>query len=127
DLRGTEVKLATADGPPRLLEQLLLAVVPKIAALRGGTVLHASAFLDLTDQVTAFSGESGAGKTTAARAVTDSGARLVSEDKLVLSPTVGPVSVLIEGERRLEAWVAPAAAEVASTGRASCAGLSSAL
>jgi hypothetical protein len=96
------------------------ALVPKVAVLRGGLVLHASAFAGASGGVTIVCGASGAGKTTTASACTDAGANLVSADKVVLTTRDGRASVALEGERRLESWVTRAAADLAALGAASC-------
>ena len=69
----------------------LRSVVPKLLALRGIRVLHASA-VEIDGSLLVFSGQSGAGKTTSAKAFAQAGARLVSEDLLVLHArrTEGP-------------------------------------
>jgi hypothetical protein len=120
DTRGEEITAVSGGPPPDLLERLLMALVPKIAALRGGTVLHAAAILGRSGEVTAISGESGSGKTTTARAASAAGARLVSEDKLVLASGERVDHVMLDGEARLHEWVARAAREIAPNGRASC-------
>ena len=81
------------------------SVVPRVLALRGIHLLHASA-VELDGSLLVITGPSGAGKTTSARAFARTGARLVSEDLLVLEPaSVGPRAV-ITGEATIRAWVA---------------------
>jgi len=58
-------------------------LIPKAADMNGYFVLHASA-IDQDGSVTAFSGPSGVGKTTTARAFATSGTKLVCEDKLAI-------------------------------------------
>jgi hypothetical protein len=111
---------------PGRLEFLLQAIVPKVVALRGGVVMHASAVLGPDRAATGISGPSGAGKTTTARAAAEAGGVLVSEDKLVMAVRDGQTSVFLDGERRLNDWVARAAAELTASGRASCAGVDAA-
>jgi len=84
------------------------AVTPKLLHLRGVTVLHASACL-LPRGLTAFSGKSGAGKTTTARAFDAAGARLISEDLVVLTRDSRIPAVAVDGERRAHEWAAATA------------------
>jgi hypothetical protein len=89
---------------PGRMNNSLRALVPKILSLRGHTVFHASAVLT-RGRLLMFSGRSGAGKTTTARALADRGATLVSEDKLLVHAD-GDVIAWSGAERRIEAWVA---------------------
>jgi hypothetical protein len=92
----------------------LLAVSPKLLALRGATVLHAGAVLGDDGRVVAFSGPSGAGKTSAARAFVAAGLGAVSEDKLIVRAGDGggaPVA-MVSGEARIAAWVSRLGAEL---------------
>ena len=121
DERGMLLRPADASQPlGDRLDFFLQAIVPKVAALRGCVVLHASAFIGASGEVTAICGASGAGKTTTACLSAAAGAKLVSQDKLVLSFRDDRVLVALEGERRLEAWVASASASVAAHGSARC-------
>jgi hypothetical protein len=99
------------------------AVTPKLLHLRGVTVLHASACL-LPEGLTAFSGRSGAGKTTTARAFERAGARLISQDLVVLTAASTP-AVVLDGESRAHAWAAATADTLAggSVAELSCGGL----
>jgi hypothetical protein len=84
------------------LTEHVLGLTPKLLSLLGVPVLHASA-VAVAGQVRAFSGPSGAGKTTLARAFVDAGADPVAEDKLVVAdPTLG--TVFAGAERRLREW-----------------------
>lgn len=84
------------------------AVTPKLLHLRGVTVLHASA-CRLPEGLTAFSGNSGAGKTTTARAFQAAGAQLISEDLVVLTRCSRTAAVCVDGERRAHEWAAATA------------------
>jgi hypothetical protein len=84
------------------------AVVPRVLALRGIHLLHASA-VELDGALVVFTGPSGAGKTTTARAFTRAGARLVSEDLLLLAPSSTSRRAVADGEAKLRSWVAAAA------------------
>ena len=109
DMAGRKLHLRA---PPDTLTFKVLdyvrAVTPKLLHLRGVTVLHASACL-LPEGLAAFSGNSGAGKTTTARAFAAAGARLISEDLVVLTPGSRTATVCVDGERRAHAWAAAAA------------------
>jgi hypothetical protein len=87
----------------------LRAIAPKIIRLRGLPILHASACIFANGTIRGFSGQSGAGKTTTALAFDAAGARLVSEDLVVLSAT-GNLVAYLEGERIAHAWSVQAAA-----------------
>ena len=99
------------------------AITPKLLYLRGVTVLHASACV-LTGGLTAFAGQSGAGKTTTARAFAATGSRLICEDLLVLAGD-SQAAVIVDGERRAHAWAAATADALGSGSEAevSCDGL----
>jgi hypothetical protein len=85
------------------LELYVRALAPKLLFQRGVTVLHASACV-ADGKLVAFAGVSGAGKTTTARAFAAAGARLVSEDLVVLGTGVRHAEVLTEGEPFVRAW-----------------------
>jgi hypothetical protein len=121
EAQGRSIRLA--DGRAlgaRELPLMLQSVAPKVMSLRGHFVLHASAAVAVDGTTVAFSGRSGAGKTTAARALAKAGARLLSEDKLVLRQGATGVEVLAGGERRIMEWVAAAAPELAAGRSAPC-------
>jgi hypothetical protein len=109
DPAGRKLRL---HAPPDTLTFKLMdyvrAVTPKLLHLRGVTVLHASACL-LPQGLTAFSGKSGAGKTTTARAFAGAGARLISEDLVVLTRDSRTAAVVVDGERRAHEWAAATA------------------
>lgn len=120
DDRGGGISFA---GPCPITEQdlrnVLLAISPKLLALRNHYVLHASAVI-LDGGIVAFSGESGAGKTTTARALADAGAPLVCEDKLVLLMRRERVEAVAGIEAALLQWSQAAAETLASGSDASC-------
>lgn len=90
------------------IETHLWAFAPNLLALHGQPVLHASAVAG-PEGLLAFSGPSGAGKTTTARAFGKTGQwRLVCEDKLILDRD-DPRYGFTEGEPSLRAWTAAAA------------------
>jgi hypothetical protein len=101
DRAGTRVALL---GDARDAALVLRWAVPHILALQGRPLLHASA-VETESGVVAFSGPSGAGKTTTAELLARRGARLVSRDLLALVLEHEPL-VLIEGEARLDRWIA---------------------
>jgi hypothetical protein len=123
DARGETVRLS---GPDRVdareLPFVLQTVAPKLMALRGHFVLHASA-VSVGRAVVAFCGKSGAGKTTTARALARAGATPVCEDKLVVRLGVDRIEGFVRGERTIMAWVAEMAAALAAGRTASCEGL----
>lgn len=104
---------------------ILQAIAPKLMALRGHFVLHASAVL-LGRSIIAFSGRSGAGKTTTARAVAKAGAQLVGEDKLVLRRVEDRIEGVIDCERRIFEWATGAAPDLSAGRAARCDGLDAA-
>jgi hypothetical protein len=89
------------------LSDCLRAIVPKILALQGTVVLHASA-VSIDGRTIAFSGPSGAGKTTTAKALARGRADLVSEDLLVIVLEDDGVSVVKGSERGIRQWQAEA-------------------
>ncbi|MCA9620838.1 MAG: hypothetical protein KC731_17565 [Myxococcales bacterium] len=73
------------DAPSRLVEQLLVdQVFPLLLHALGRPPLHASA-VAFDDEVTAFVGKSGAGKSTTSAVACQLGARLVCDDCLALT------------------------------------------
>jgi hypothetical protein len=112
DLEGTSLRF------------LVRAVAPKLLALKGQTVLHASA-VEMRGAVVAFCGISGAGKTSTARAFAEAGAALVAEDQLLVQTTGSGVMASVTSERAVEDWVSEATASLAGSGRASFAPLES--
>jgi hypothetical protein len=116
DARGDSLR--PRSGSPATEEQARLqlkSVLPKLLALRGIRVLHASA-VERQRSLLVFSGRSGAGKTTSARAFVDAaGARLVSEDLLIFTPGNAAGDAVLAGERIVRAWVEEKARELAAS------------
>ena len=104
DARGDFLRWR-AGSPPTVTQARLhlKTVVPKLLALRGIRVLHA-ATVEMKDSLVVFSGRSGAGKTTSARAFAATGARLVSEDLLILAPGDGARGAM-NGEPSIRRWI----------------------
>jgi hypothetical protein len=121
DATGDELALLTptADRHLRNLKNNLRAMVPKILSLRGQTVLHASAVV-VQGRLVAFSGRSGAGKTTTARALVERGATPVSEDKLLIRAGRDGAFAWRGAEPYLDAWVLQAGITLLAQGRVSC-------
>ncbi|MCK6548432.1 PqqD family peptide modification chaperone [Myxococcota bacterium] len=101
---GAWIEPASSGAPIR--ERLQWAA-PHLLTLLGRDVLHASA-VETTRGIVAFSGASGAGKTTTAQLAARAGGRLVSEDLLVVLPSEGVA--IVDGERGVRAWIDEAAA-----------------
>jgi hypothetical protein len=101
----------------REIRNVLLAISPKLLALRGHFVMHASAVL-LDRAVIAFSGESGAGKTTTARALVRAGATPVCEDKLIVRLRGDNVEVGQGAEQAIDRWSQVAADQLYNGARA---------
>jgi hypothetical protein len=104
DDRGETIRLhAQSRFSPPEVGTALASVAPKLLALRGHFVLHASAAL--VDGVAfVVAGESGAGKTTTARALVRAGARPLAEDKLVIRATPGSPETFSACENDIERW-----------------------
>lgn len=81
----------------------LQALVPKLLALLELPVLHASA-CQINGELRTFSGLSGAGKTTTARAFQSSGGRLLSEDLVVLTFPDGTPAMYEDAESIARTW-----------------------
>jgi len=94
------VSPAGLEGP---LTFYLQALVPKLLALLDIPVLHAAA-CRIHDRYVAFSGRSGAGKTTTALTFERGGARLLSEDLLILSIADQRILIHAGGERFARDW-----------------------
>lgn len=84
------------------------SLMPKLLALLDVPVMHAAA-CRVGDRFLAFSGKSGAGKTTTARAFAQAGAELVSEDLLALAFKDGGTSIFLGSEKFARAWAEKAA------------------
>jgi len=121
DDRGGHITLAA---PPEgvSLAYLLQAVAPKVLALRGQVVLHASA-VAMDGKVVAFSGLSGAGKTTTARALARAGAQLVGEDKLLVQLRENGAVVTPVAEEAIARWVEATDQTLGSSQQATCVSL----
>ncbi len=106
DPRGESLHLAPESHPTVREAQIhLRTAVPKILALRGIRAIHASA-VEIGGALLVFSGRSGAGKTTSARAFAEAGGRLVSEDILILRPREGGPEGVLSAEPVIAAWIA---------------------
>jgi hypothetical protein len=90
------------------LLEYVRAVTPKLLRAQGVMVLHASA-CRWADRVIAFSGPSGAGKTTTMRAFAAAGAAAICEDLVVLAAEQTPPSLYEAGEANAHAWAADTA------------------
>lgn len=98
-------------------ERWLLWALPHLLVLQGESVIHASS-IRTCGVLRAFTGASGAGKTTLARAFADHArdAELISEDLLWLSIDRTSVRARIGGERALRRWAASRGGELAENG-----------
>lgn len=81
--RWTALGFEPGAAPPTL-EAHLWIVAPRLLALQGFTVLHAAA-VRVGDRAALFLGDSGAGKSTTARAFSAAGCPRLADDKLVLA------------------------------------------
>jgi hypothetical protein len=99
-----------ADATPLRFSMLeyVRAVTPKLLRAQDVMVLHASA-CRWADRVIAFSGPSGAGKTTTMRAFAAAGATAISEDLVVLAAKEAHPSLYEAGEANAHAWAADTA------------------
>lgn len=100
---GTEVRRLVS---PSLgsVRQDLACIATKALGFAGALVLHGSAVL-ARDKLLVISGVSGAGKTTTARAFAQCGARLVSEDKLLVTVRDESCAIDPQGEGRINRWI----------------------
>lgn len=105
DRQGTSLRLPSWPQPTASeARRRIRSVVARVLALRGIHLLHASA-VEIGGSLTVFTGPSGAGKTTIARSLARGGARLVSEDLLVLSSGSTEPRAVISGEATIRKWV----------------------
>jgi hypothetical protein len=95
-----------------MLEQWVRCITPKALFLQGVSVLHASA-CSFGDSLVAFCGDSGAGKTTTARAFAAAGRPLHSEDLVVVDPGGEVPAAFIEAEPAIRRWAADSGALLA--------------
>ena len=120
DGQGQQLSRApSADLQSDETRRFLSSVAPKLLSLRGHTVLHASA-VALDNRLIVFSGASGAGKTTTARAMVKGGASSVCEDKLAVRLGEAGIDAVVGTESMVAAWVETAAAALAAGRPASC-------
>lgn len=103
------------------LDFYLRLFAPRLLALRGHLVLHASACRS-GDTLMVFAGHSGAGKTTTMRALVRAGATAVSEDLLVLRLEGGRPWAILAGEVGIRGWAEGGATELVSRPGASIGG-----
>jgi hypothetical protein len=90
---------------PALIRMFLFgSVMGMICAQRKMLALHASSVV-FRDRVVAFAGESGAGKSTLAAHCLKLGARLMSDDLLVVSARPGPEVVAFPGMPSVKLWL----------------------
>ena len=101
--------------------EYLRALAPRLLFLQGSAVLHGSA-CDTPGGALAICGDSGAGKTTAARAFDCSGFPLLAEDMLVIS-SLSPLSVHRGGEQAIRRWALASAEQLLRTTQIEASGL----
>jgi hypothetical protein len=101
---GTSISLAssTTSLPATKIFEYARAIAPKLLFLQSTIVMHGAATC-VRAGLRVISGESGAGKTTTARAFESTGAELFAEDMLVLASAV-PLCVHVGGEEAINAW-----------------------
>jgi hypothetical protein len=109
---GTAVRLVGGRGRTAEIYEYVRAIAPKLIFLRGGAVVHGAACVT-GGSLRAYCGESGAGKTTTARAFARAGGQLFSEDLLVLTGAA-PAEVLVLGENLVHGWARESAERLAA-------------
>src|SRR5207247_95773 len=87
---GTRLRCAVPARTSRWHRLLFAQVLPLAAALQGMDLFHASA-VSISDRVSAFVAQPGAGKTSLAAHLVDRGATLVTDDVLALEATADAV------------------------------------
>ncbi len=109
---GTSVQLASPRDPLSAAQiyGYLRAIAPKVLFLQSTVVIHGAASR-VRDGVRVISGESGAGKTTTARAFDAVGANLFAEDMLVVAST-SPLNVYSGGEKVINTWAGRSAEQL---------------
>ena len=93
-----------------VLASYLSGIVPKLLALGGELVLHASA-VHRGGQAVAFLGKSGAGKTTTAHAFEGNGATVFSEDMLLVRMNSEGALAVTDAEAMGKRWASQMAAQ----------------
>jgi hypothetical protein len=120
DEYGASVALARAGSVSSTeLPAVLQGVAPKVMSLRSHVVIHAAAVV-LGNGIVAFSGKSGAGKTTTAKALARAGSDLICVDKMVVRRVGEKTEGFIAGEAAIMEWVAEAAALLVQGKEAGC-------
>lgn len=106
---GTSVQLVSPSDPPDAaqLYGYLRAIAPKLLFLQSTVVIHGAASR-IRHGIRVISGESGAGKTTTARAFDAAGASMFAEDMLVVA-SVSPLCVYSCGEKAINTWASQSA------------------
>jgi urease gamma subunit len=122
-LDGTPVLETRGDGavlrlvgdrraPPEIVEGWIRCLAAKVLSLQGVPVLHAAACA-FGEATVAICGQSGAGKTTTARAFAAAGRELYAEDMVVLDLDARPAA-FIAAEPALRRWAARTGDELVS-------------
>lgn len=115
DPSGRSLSLATA--VTQTVRAAVAWAVPKLLILQGHPVLHASA-VSINGRAIAFSGPSGAGKTTMARAFATAGAALLAEDFFVVRLDGAHRAIGITAlEKGSNAWIDRALSGLGKGGR----------
>ena len=122
---GLTVRRASTDQSGGALTfDYLRVIAPRLLFLQGAAVLHSAACY-ASNGVVAFCGDSGAGKTTTARAFDAVGSRLLAEDMLVIS-TRSPLTVHVGGEQAIRRWASEEADKLIGTSQIEASGLKTA-
>jgi hypothetical protein len=113
DVDGTSVRLAPTAEPivAARLYDYLRAIAPKLLFLQSKMVMHGAASRTQSG-VRVISGESGAGKTTTARAFDAAGSPMFAQDMLVLA-ALSPLRVYATGEQTINDWAMRSAEQLA--------------
>jgi hypothetical protein len=112
---GTAVQLVEEHGAPRPAQiyEYLRAIAPKLLFLQSKIVMHGAGSRTASG-VRVISGESGAGKTTTARAFHAAGLELFAEDMLVVA-SISPLCVHDGGEEAITAWARRSSEQLAGS------------
>jgi hypothetical protein len=105
--RNWTIRLELANASEQAVLGALWSISPKLLALalvENGLVLHASAVVT-NGAVLAFTGESGAGKTTTAMVLARAGAELFCEDKLLVRLSDGRPEAMVGLEMEIRRWI----------------------